>query len=77
MVVVPIRLMRKESMNSNTWKADFDKKFHKRIWEIVKLADPSSYSIAAAYGTLDGEGPQIYGEIKEHIQALLNDSNKE
>lgn len=46
----------------------YDKKFHKRIWNIVKEASPSSYAQAEALGLLEGDGPQIYGEMKQFLK---------
>jgi hypothetical protein len=59
------------------WSKEFDDKFHKRVWNIVKQASPSSYAHAEAMGMLEGEGPQIYGEIKEYISQLLKREREE
>lgn len=55
----------------------FDKTFHKRIWGIVKQVSPSSYAIAEAYGTLEGDGPQIYGEMREFLSQALTEQADE
>ena len=51
------------------WEKRFDAKFHKRIWQLVKMIAPASYVEAEVFGLLNGDGPQIYGEIKDFLRS--------
>ena len=55
----------------------FEKKFQARMESIARQISPAAYAHADATGTLDKEGPQIYGELKEYLASELALQKKE
>ena len=67
-------------MTKTKWQGiekEFEKKFHQRMENIARQLNPSGYLVADSMGSVDADGPQIYGEIKAFLRSTLKQFAKE
>lgn len=69
--------MKKNKGDQLDWRDEFREKFHDRLEHIARQLNPAGYLVADSYGTVDPDGPQIYGEIKEYISNLISEKEKQ